>query len=133
MAGRIASAGIDRVMRMAFFEFSDDAIMCWEEQMDRQIVKIRIPPRAMRDILRFAKDASIKKLVLFGSRARGTSTEYSDIDLAVYGGDFDQLFEDIQEKTWSLLTFDLINMDEKITADLAKEIQRDGVMIYEKD
>ncbi|MDD6477654.1 MAG: nucleotidyltransferase domain-containing protein [Eubacteriales bacterium] len=101
--------------------------------MDEQLTEIRIPGRVLRDICRFAEAASVKKLVLFGSRARGTNTKSSDIDLAVYGGRFDQFYEDIQEKTWSLLTFDLIDMNGNITADLKKEIQRDGVIIYEKN
>lgn len=101
--------------------------------MNRQTTEIRIPQRVMRDILRFAESASIKRLVLFGSRARGTNTEHSDIDLAVYGGDFDRFSEDIQERTWSLLAFDLVDMAGKVSAELEKEIQRDGVTIYEKD
>lgn len=87
----------------------------------------------MRDILRFAEAASVKKLILFGSRARETNTERSDIDLAVYGGDFDRFCDDIQEKTWSLLSFDLIDMDKKVSEELRREIQKDGVTIYEKD
>lgn len=101
--------------------------------MTKQFKESMIPGRAMRDILRFAEAASVKKLVLFGSRARGTNTARSDIDLAVYGGDFDRFYDDIQEKTWSLLSFDLIDMDQMVSDDLRKEIQKDGVTIYEKD
>lgn len=101
--------------------------------MNTEMQKIRIPERALRDILRFAEAASLDKLILFGSRARGTNNNYSDIDLAVYGGDFDRFYDDIQEKTWSLLTFDLINMSQRVSQDLVKEIERDGVTIYEKN
>mgnify|MGYP003515881804 CR=1 FL=1 len=75
----------------------------------------------MRDILRFAQETSVDKLVLFGSRARGTNTELSDIYLAVFGGDYDRFYDDVQEKTWSLLSFDLIDMDGRILLNLRKK------------
>lgn len=92
-----------------------------------------IPLRVYRDIVRFAKSAGIDQLILFGSRARGTHSRMSDIDLAVYGGDFDQFYDDIQERTWSLLSFDLVEMDRGVSDDLIHEIERDGKVIYEKD
>ncbi|MEI3437034.1 MAG: nucleotidyltransferase domain-containing protein [Blautia sp.] len=36
--------------------------------------------------------------MLFGSRARGTNTKRSDIDIVVYGGDFDSFYWDVKEK-----------------------------------
>ena len=45
-----------------------------------------IPERVLQEILQFARDAGVERLVLFGSRARGTHPERSDMDLAVYGG-----------------------------------------------
>ena len=101
--------------------------------MKKNCSEIHVPQRVLRDILRFAQEASIDKLVLFGSRARGTNTVQSDIVLAVFGGDFDRFYDDVQEKTWSLLSFDLIDMDGRISSELEKEIQRDGVTIYEKN
>lgn len=101
--------------------------------MKRDCSEIHIPQRVLRDILRFAQEASVDKLVLFGSRARGTNTELSDIDLAVFGGDYDRFYDDVQEKTWSLLSFELIDMDGRISSELEEEIQRDGVTIYEKN
>ena len=44
---------------------------------------------------------SVKKVILFGSRARGDNTERSDIDIAVYGGDFDSLAKDASKYTKS--------------------------------
>lgn len=41
---------------------------------------------------------SITKIVLFGSRARGTNTERSDIDIAVYGGSFDDFYWNVKGK-----------------------------------
>ena len=42
----------------------------------------------------FAQKYGITKIILFGSRVRGTNTERSDIDIAVYGGDFDCFYRD---------------------------------------
>ncbi|WP_331225473.1 nucleotidyltransferase domain-containing protein [Megasphaera stantonii] len=85
----------------------------------------------IRDITALARKHGIGKIILFGSRARGTHTERSDIDIAVYGGDFDSFYWDIQERVHTLLTFDIIDGN-KITAELKNEIERDGVVLYEK-
>ena len=74
----------------------------------------------------------LRNIVLFGSRAKGNNTERSDIDLAVYGGDFDGFYWDIKEKINSLLMFDIIQADSAISDDLKHEIEKDGVIIYEK-
>lgn len=51
-------------------------------------MKYNIPDRVIREIIAFSKECHIRKVILFGSRARGTHTERSDIDIAVMGGDF---------------------------------------------
>ena len=91
-----------------------------------------IPKRITKVITAFAEKHGIQKVILFGSRARGTHTERSDIDIAVSGGDFDAFYWDVKENTHSLLTFDIVNMDENISDDLKEEIAKDGVTIYEK-
>ena len=91
-----------------------------------------LPERISREISTFARKHSVQKVVLFGSRARGDNTERSDIDIAVYGGDFDAFYWDIKEKVHSLLKFDVVEMDNSVSKDLIGEIQRDGVIIYEK-
>lgn len=95
-------------------------------------MKYNLPDRVLREIFSFARKYSINKIVLFGSRARGTNTERSDIDIAVYGGDFDSFYWDVKEKTNSLLMFDIVQADSSISNELKKEIQKDGVVIYEK-
>jgi predicted nucleotidyltransferase len=91
-----------------------------------------LPERIARDISTFAKKYDIGKVVLFGSRARGTNAERSDIDIAVSGGDFDGFYWEIKENTHSLLTFDIIDLSANVSDDLKKEIDKDGVTIYEK-
>ena len=95
-------------------------------------MKYNLPERVIRDISTFAKKHSVEKVILFGSRARGTNTERSDIDIAVYGGDFNSFYWDIKEKVHSLLMFDIVEIDAGISEELRKEIKKDGVVIYEK-
>jgi predicted nucleotidyltransferase len=95
-------------------------------------MKYNIPGRIVRDLTRFADEHQIEKVILFGSRARGTHTERSDIDLAVLGGDVDGFYWDLKEKTHSLLMFDVVDLSQPITDALRKEITKDGVILYEK-
>lgn len=95
-------------------------------------MKYDLSERLAGEISRFARSAGVEKIVLFGSRAKGNNTERSDVDLAVYGGDFDSFYWNIQENVHSLLMFDLVNVDEGISRDLEEEIERDGIVLYEK-
>lgn len=95
-------------------------------------MRYNIPDRVISDIVTFSKEYNIQKVVLFGSRARGTHTDRSDVDIAVSGGDFDSFYWAVKEKIHSLLSFDLIEWDVGVSEELKKEIEKDGVVIYEK-
>ena len=69
---------------------------------------------------------------MFGSRARGDFKEKSDIDLAVQGGDFIRFMLDVNEETSTLLSFDIINLDEKIQDELRESIEKEGKIVYEE-
>lgn len=90
--------------------------------------------KIFKEIQEYAKKYQTKKVVLFGSRARRTNREKSDIDLAVYGcSDVTEFYFDIDEEVNTLIMFDVIDMDRKnISKDLLQEIERDGVIIYEE-
>ena len=96
-------------------------------------MNINLPNRILNDIRYLAKKHKIKNVILFGSRARGTCTERSDIDIAVSGGDFDGFYWDIKEKLHSLLIIDIVDMNKSISDELKEEIERDGVVLYEED
>lgn len=96
-------------------------------------MKYNLPERVIKDISTFADKHGVRKVVLFGSRARGTHTERSDVDIAVSGGNFDDFYWDIKENANSLLTFDIIDIDKRVSENLKLEIERDGIMIYEKN
>ena len=95
-------------------------------------MRYNVPDRVIKDITTMAEKWSLNKVILFGSRARGTHNERSDIDIAVSGGNFDSFYWDIKEKVHSLLLFDVINLDKKVSDDLIKDIEREGIVIYEK-
>ncbi len=76
-----------------------------------------------------------EKLLLFGSRARGDNRERSDIDLAIYG-----MPEENRARFWfdiddlpTLLKFDLVHVTDLTDAELVENIEKDGVILYEKD
>ena len=95
-------------------------------------MKYDIPERVLKDITDFSKENNIQKVILFGSRARGSNSERSDVDIAVSGGDFEGFYWSIKEKAHSLLTFDIVDLDTGMSEQLREEIERDGVIIYEK-
>lgn len=95
-------------------------------------MKYDLDKRIEEDIIKIAKKNGIKKIILFGSRARGDNSERNDIDLAVSGGNAWNFYYDIEEEAWTLLMFDVVDMDKGISKELQAEIDRDGVIIYEE-
>lgn len=91
-----------------------------------------LPETVVREIERFAKKNKIKKVVLFGSRARGNHSERSDIDLAVSGGNAADFYYDVNEEALTLLIFDVVNLDGPVSGELRAEIEKDGVLLYEE-
>ena len=72
--------------------------------------------------------------MLFGSRARGTHGPKSDIDLAVYAGEesFVSFTGAVEDDAWTLLPFDFVDMNASLSAEFLAEIEREGVVLYEK-
>lgn len=76
--------------------------------------------------------AGASRVLLFGSRARGTAQPKSDIDIAIQGcPDFPGLYDRLQNELWSLLELDIVNLDEPISDELRREIDCDGKVLYE--
>lgn len=92
-----------------------------------------LPERIESDLTALAERYGISKIVLFGSRARGDNGPKSDVDIAVFGcRDFPMFSLDVEDEVETLLKFDIVNMDRKVSEELKEAIQRDGVVIYEK-
>lgn len=85
-----------------------------------------------QDIISIAIKNDIKKLILFGSRARGDFKRTSDIDLAVEGGNISAFAVQVDEEVFTLLEFDIINLDGRVQKELLESIRREGVLLYEK-
>ena len=64
------------------------------------------------------KKYHLNRVILFGSRARGDYWRASDIDLAVSGGDITRFSLDVEEETSTLLTYDVVNLDETVSPEL---------------
>ena len=93
---------------------------------------MNLPNTICEGIVRLARKYGLSRVVLFGSRARGDSWERSDVDLAVAGGDVVRFSLDVDEELPTLLMFDVVNLDDLVQPELLEEIQRDGVLLYEK-
>lgn len=94
--------------------------------------KTGIKQNVLQAIIKLAKDNDVRKLILFGSRARGDYKERSDIDLAFYGGNSSRFILEADEETPTLLQFDVLDLDKPIQAELLESIKREGMVIYEK-
>lgn len=68
----------------------------------------------------------MQEVILYGSRAKGTAMERSDIDIAVSGVDnFESLVEKVEELP-TLFSVDLVNMDTCRNQLLLEDIRQYG-------
>lgn len=84
----------------------------------------------------FRRFPNIDKVLIFGSRAKGTYSEGSDIDLAVVGENisFNQLMDiNIQIEDLGLLyKVDVVDYNKKAGTPIGEHINRVGLVFYEK-
>lgn len=85
----------------------------------------------------FRQHANMEKVLIFGSRAKGTYSEGSDIDLAAIGNDisFDQLMDiHIQIEDLGLLyKVDVIDYNKNRNTPIGEHIVRVGLPFYNKN
>jgi predicted nucleotidyltransferase len=91
-----------------------------------------IKPIVIDEIISYAKKYQVKKVILFGSRARGDFKRTSDIDIAVEGGNFARFALDVDEETSTLLKFDIVDLERNIQKELRNSIETEGIVIYEE-
>jgi predicted nucleotidyltransferase len=84
------------------------------------------------EIRALARKYQVKKVILFGSRARGDFKRTSDIDIAADGGDFARFALDVDEETSTLLKFDIVDLGRNIQKELRDSIETEGIVIYEE-
>ncbi|MFN0095958.1 MAG: nucleotidyltransferase domain-containing protein [Dehalococcoidia bacterium] len=77
--------------------------------------------------------AGVERVILFGSRAKGTAQPRSDVDLAVEAPGADVRAWDrvltLAEEADSLLLIDVVRLD-RASADFRDEILAEGVTLY---
>ena len=75
---------------------------------------------------KLCREFGAKKVILFGSRAKETALERSDIDIAVSGVEnIDLLIQKIEELP-TLYSIDIVNMDDCKNELLLKDIRQYG-------
>lgn len=85
-----------------------------------------------KQLAALARQHGARRLVLFGSRARGDNRYNSDVDLAVYGmpesnrANFWMDCEDLP----TLLKFDIVHIKDGMNTVFIENIKKDGVTLY---
>ena len=101
------------------------------QKMDK-LEKSGIKPVVLDEIKRIAEEYEVKRVILFGSRARGDYHRASDIDLAVEGGRITDFILDVKETTSTLLNFDIVDLKETVPGEFLEAIEKEGIILYEK-
>ena len=82
--------------------------------------------QVIKEVEKLCKNFQAKEIILYGSRAKGTARERSDIDIAVTGvKNFELLVEEV-EKLPTLYSVDLVNMDTCQNQLLLEDIKQYG-------
>lgn len=95
-------------------------------------MKFNLAQNIVESIIKTAKGYNLERVILFGSRARGDNGERSDIDLAVRGGKAMEFSVSIDDEARTLLMFDIVELDKPVKKELQDEIEKEGVVLYEK-
>lgn len=100
-------------------------------------MKYGLPERTIQKLCEvFSHYPEVEKVVLYGSRARGTYKNGSDIDLTLWGAELSHsVLSRIDSELDDLLLpymIDLSNFSQIENPAMIQQIQRDGVNLYEK-
>ncbi|BAF69255.1 type VII toxin-antitoxin system MntA family adenylyltransferase antitoxin [Nitratiruptor sp. SB155-2] len=93
------------------------------------------PQKRIEEIVNYLKTYNPKKIILFGSHAKGYATKYSDIDIALeIPLDFRskrKLKEEV-DRLSGLLSVDIVFFNEA-DKNFKKQIEKEGKVLYEKE
>ncbi|MEJ6949641.1 nucleotidyltransferase domain-containing protein [Natronospora cellulosivora (SeqCode)] len=82
------------------------------------------------------KFPSIEQVYVFGSRARGDFSKGSDLDLALSGENITSkevnLLQDALDNLNTIISIDIVNIDEIEKEKLSNNIKKEGVLIYDR-
>ncbi|MDO4620200.1 MAG: nucleotidyltransferase domain-containing protein [Lachnospiraceae bacterium] len=102
------------------------------QNLDQIALHTGLNTELLKEICSLAKISKLDKVVIFGSRARGDYSRASDIDLAVTGGDITEFTLEVEEKTSTLLSYDVLDLNASLHAALREAIHKEGIVLYEK-
>ena len=91
-----------------------------------------LPERTINEILDYFKTKSeIEKVVIYGSRAKGTFHNGSDIDFAIWikNGNISSIADDLNELQ-TPFKFDVVNYNSITHQGLKNSIDNDGIIFY---
>ncbi len=85
----------------------------------------------------FAKNDRLERVILYGSRVKGTYKPFSDVDITLVGrelthSDLNRMILDIDDLLLPYM-FDISIFHTLKSSDLIDHINRRGIVIYEKD
>ena len=102
---------------------------------ERRASKMDLSPALAKQLAVLARRHGARRLVLFGSRARGDGAPRSDVDLAVYG-----MPEEHRAPFWleaeelpTLLKLDIVHVLPGMNEAFLRNIETDGVILYAED
>jgi len=108
--------------------------MAWLKQLPLE-ERLQHAPSYLVQIVEMAKSLlAVKRIWLFGSRARGDARPTSDVDLGFELASQDhwsRFVFDADEEVRSLLHFDFVNMN-RCHSDLLTIIKKEGILLYEQ-
>jgi len=89
----------------------------------------------IQQLIDLAVTHSVRKVLLFGSRARGDHSLVSDYDFAIYGDGLSDIakarFSGDVEEIKTLKKIDIVFVDARTPKELLRNILQEGVVIYE--
>ncbi len=97
-----------------------------------------LSPEDMQDVCRAIEATpEIERVVLFGSRAKGTAKRGSDVDLALWGKSLDRsalldLSVRLNQEGLLPYQFDLVDFQTIDNVALREHIERVGIVVYEQ-
>ena len=107
-------------------------------QTEKSVIRFGLKESTIEKIISvFVKYAKIKKVLLYGSRAKGNYRNGSDIDLTLIGDElsYSQLgnLESDIDDLFLPYSFDISIFKDIDNPDLVDHINRVGIIFYEKD